>query len=73
MNVIQTVAAAEFWHKWVCLDKKYHFTVEFEHGDEHRSNKCIVDIRQEYETISLVMSPPLVQDIQHDRVSGKSS
>ena len=67
------MAAAEFWHKWICLDKKFQFTVEFEHGDEHRSNKCIVDIRQGDETIPLVMSPSLVWDIQHDRVSGKSS
>ena len=73
MHFIQTVAAAEFWHKWICLDKEFQFTVEFEHGDEHRSNKCIVGIRQERKTVSLVMSPPLVQDIQHERVSGNSS
>ena len=71
MLINQTVAAAEFWHKWKCLDKKFQFTVEF--YDEHRSNECIVDVTQGDKRISLVMSPPLVQDIHHDRVSGKSS
>ena len=72
MCVIQIVAAAEFWHKWICLDREFHLTVQFKHGDEHRSNKCIVDIRQGDKTIALVMSLPLAQDIQHDRVSWKS-
>ena len=73
MCVIQILAAAEFWHKWICLDKTIEFTVEFEHDDEHHSNECIVDIRQGAETIALVMSPHLVvRDIQDNRVSRKS-
>ena len=59
---LQVVAAAQFWHKWVCLDKTFNITVEFEHGDEHRTNKCIADISQGDQSVALVMSPCLVWD-----------
>ncbi|XP_062514844.1 uncharacterized protein LOC134190408 [Corticium candelabrum] len=42
----QPVAAVEFWNKWICLDKKFQITVEFEHVTDHRSNRCCVDITQ---------------------------
>ena len=66
----QTVAAPEFWDNWKCLDAKYDVIVEFKHGDDdHRSNRCIVDIKQGNETLHLKFTPRLVQDIQDDRVS----
>ena len=55
------------------MDKTFDITVEFEHGDEHRTNECIVDISQGDQTVALVMSPCLVWDSPENRVSGKSS
>ena len=70
---LQVVAASRFWHKWICLDNKFDITVEFGHGDEHRTNECIVDISQGDQTVALVMFPCLVSDSPENRVSGKSS
>ena len=63
--------AAQFWHKWICLDKTFDITMEFEHGDEHRTNECIVDISQGDQSVALVMSPCLVWDSPENRVSKK--
>ena len=46
--------------------------MEFKHGDDHPTNVCNVDIKQGDQTVSLVISPRLVQDIQEDNVSGSS-
>ena len=62
---LQVVAAAQFWHKWIGLD----VTVEFEHGDEHRTNECIADISQGDQSVALVMYPRLVWDSPENRVS----
>ena len=69
---LQVVAASQFWHKWICLDKTFDITVEFEHGDEHPTNVCIVDISQGDQTVALVMSPCLACDSLGNRVSGES-
>ena len=43
--------------------------MEFEHGDEHCTNECIVDISQGDQSVALVMSPCLVWDSPEKRVS----
>ena len=67
---LQTIPAADFWHKWICLDKEIDVTVQFEHGDDHPTNICNVDVKQGDQQVSLVISPCLVEDSQED-VSGK--
>ncbi|XP_062511066.1 uncharacterized protein LOC134186976 [Corticium candelabrum] len=63
---LPTIPAADFWHKWICLDKEIDVSVQFEHGDDHPTNICNVDVKQGDQTVSLVILPCLVEDSQED-------
>ena len=40
--------------------------MQFEHGDDHPTNICNVDVKQGDQTVSLVILPCLVEDSQED-------
>ena len=66
----QIIPSDDSWHESICLDKKINVTVQFEHGDDHPTNICNIDVKQGDQTVTLLISPCRVQDIRED-VSGK--